>query len=153
MKRYIQASKDPFISPSPEGICKAVETIFNGYIAKKDFLSGSKQYVYAIDKSFGKGLDIVVGVRDKSDWVPHALYSSSNADNLPCYFKILDNPDNMELLDAFKRLGFTEVCNYRNSQWGTYKIAIKSLYQLKRAFKVFEHFVMNDLEDYNETLY
>lgn len=142
MKKYIRASK----FSTTDDICSAVKKVFDGYITKQEFYSGSRQYDFEIGRAFGKGLSIIVGVHDTSYQIPRALYPSSLADNENCYFEILDNPENMPMLNEFQRKGFREACNYHNSQWGTYKVIIRSYDELLKVFEIFEQHVMNLLE-------
>ena len=139
----ITASSQTF--GNTDEIYDAVDNIFSGYIGKVDYFSGTKQYLFEIDKAYGRGLDILVGAVDNSSRAPREIYPSSSADRYPCCFRVLDNKANMPLLDAFKSAGIREARNYENSQWGTYKILISSKSQLNQVFDIFEKYVTNSL--------
>jgi hypothetical protein len=144
MKRYIRANSSDGFSTKDE-ICDAVTRVFSEYNLKKDYLSGSKQYVFSFPRDYGHGLSICVGRRDTSGWVPGGLYSSSAADKYPCVLEILDSKDNAQLLDAFYDFGLDEVRNYQNSQWGTYKIIIRDYADLQKAKQVLEQYLQKQL--------
>jgi hypothetical protein len=144
MKRYIRASNS---FSSKEDICKAVEFVFDGYVARKEFLEGSKRYSYSLAENTPfADVCILVGVTDTSSRVPRALYSGSSGDRYPCVIKISDKEDTYPLLEECKKQGFGEATNYNNSQWGTYKVIISSYSDLTKFYKIFERYIMNDLE-------
>lgn len=142
MKRYIRS--DTSFS-TVNDILPAVNRVFEGYIKKVNYLSATHQYEAIIDPMFGKGLSIRIGVCNRSDEPRGSLCPASSADGNPCLFLIADNPDNAPLLDAFYANRFPEACNFRNSQWGTYKIVIYTYDDLVLAKEIFEKFVMNEL--------
>lgn len=138
MKRYVRASGHPF--STTEDISQAVRQVFGKYIAKEEYIPEVKQYWFSLEKVWGN-FSIIAGREDKSSRVPGALYTGSNADGWSCFLKITDKEATAPILDTFREMGFQEACNYRNSQWGTYKIAIRSYSELKMVFKVFKNFV------------
>ena len=113
-------------------IRKYVEEIFDGFIIQDENLD----YLYQV-KGFKLKIKIVEEI-DRSYMTPGALYPGSAADNEKCVFQILDIEDNMELLHEFEKCGFKEATNYRNSQWGTYKIIMNTPGEIEKVFEIFK---------------
>lgn len=70
------------------------------------------------------------------------LVSSSEFVKEPLYVTILDSfknkPKNKELFDLLMKTNLREATNGRNSQWGTWKFAIRSMNDVKQFKNCFE---------------
>lgn len=109
-----------------------------GILVKEDH-TGKRDYY-----DLGGIAELVVNFgANKTEIYPRGmLVSSSEFDKEPLYVTILDSfknkPKNKELFDLLMKTYLQEATNGRNSQWGTWKFAIRTMNDVKQFKNCFE---------------